>query len=159
MAEITEVSLPGVGVRHEFAASSGQRIAVVSYRTGRRELAVYRRDDPDSSSTVLELDDDDSTTLSTLLGAPHLAASLSAMQQLEGLALDWLTVDEASPAAGSTIGDGQYRTRTGSSIVAIIRDRETIPAPGPDFQFATGDIAVAVGTADGLLTLRELLRA
>jgi TrkA domain protein len=158
MAEIIETSLPGVGIRHEFTSSTGQRIAVVSYRSGRREIAVYRRDDPDASSSVLELDDDDATTLSTLLGAPHLAASLSAMQQLEGLALDWLNIGPSSPAAGASIGDGAYRTRTGSSIVAIIRDHETIPAPGPDFRLAAGDITVAVGTVEGLAQLRDLLR-
>ncbi|MBA3266723.1 MAG: hypothetical protein H0T70_00495 [Acidimicrobiia bacterium] len=73
--------------------------------------------------------------------------------------LDWLTVAHKSPAAGATIGAGQYRSRTGASIVAVIRDRKTIPAPGPDFVFAAGDVAVAVGTPEGLAQLRDLLRA
>lgn len=159
MPEITEVPLPGVGVRQEFISSTGQRVAVVSHRSGRRELFVYRRDDPDACTNVLELGADDAATLSSVLGAPHMAATATAMQRLEGLALDWLSVDETSPATGRTIGAGQYRSRTGASIVAVIRDQETIPAPGPDFVFAAGDVAVAVGTTEGLAQLHDLLRA
>jgi TrkA domain protein len=159
MPEITEVPLPGVGVRHEFTARTGQRVAVVSHRSGRREISVSRRDDPDARSTVLELDADDAAALSVVLGAPQMAATVTAMQQLEGLAIDWLTVAGGSPAAGSTIADGRYRTRTGASIVAVIRDRETVPAPGPEFVLAAGDVAVAVGTPDGLSHLHDLLRA
>ena len=158
MPEINEVTLPGVGVRHEFNASSGRRVAVVTHRSGRRELSVYRKDDPDACTPLLELDDDDAAALSTILGAPKMAPTVQAMQQLEGLVLDWLTVGDGSPAAGSTIGAGQYRTKTGSSIVAVIRGSETFPAPEPDFVLRAGDVAVAVGKREGLATLREQLR-
>ena len=67
-------------------------------------------------------------------------------------------IDAESPAAGATIGDGMYRTRTGSSIVAIIRDGESIPAPGPEFSMVAGDVIVAVGTVDGLTAMRDLIR-
>ena len=62
------------------------------------------------------------------------------------------------PASGATIGDGMYRTKTGSSIVAVIRDSQSIPAPGPEFALATGDVIVAVGTTDGLAAMRDLIR-
>ena len=158
MPEITEVTLPGVGVRQEFTSSTGQRVAVVSHRSGRREIFVYRRDDPDACVNVLDLDDDDAAALGGILGAPHMAATVTAMQRLEGLALDWLTVGGGSRADGSTIGQGSYRSRTGASIVAVIRDRETVPAPGPEFVLDAGDVAVAVGTPEGLAQLRDLLR-
>lgn len=158
MPDITEASLPGVGVRHEFVSSSGQRIVVVSSRSGRRDISVYRRDDPDACMNVLELDAEDANALGAILGAPQMASTVAAMQQLEGLALDWLTIRAGSPAVGTTIADGQYRTRTGSSVVAVVRGGETVPAPGPGFRFEAGDVAVAVGTTDGLRQLRELLR-
>jgi len=159
MREIVEVSLPGVGVRQEFISSTGQRVTVVSHRGGRREISVFRRDDPDASASVLDLDPEDAAALSIILGAPQVAATAAAMQQLEGLALDGLTVAPKSPATGATIGAGQYRSRTGASIVAVIRNQETFPTPRPDFVFAAGDVAVAVGTAEGLAKLRDLLRA
>lgn len=158
MAKITETRLPGVGVRHEFVATSGQRIAIVSHRSGRRELAVYRRDDPDACTTVLELDAEDTAVLAEILGAPQVAAAVNAMQRIEGLAIDWLSVGQASPGAGTTIGAGRYRTRTGASIVAVIRGEETHAAPGPDFELRAGDVVVAVGNARGLEQLGSLLR-
>ena len=157
MRKITEVQLPGVGVRYEFTSGRGERIAVVAHRGGRQDLALYDPHDADTCHTMLELDSEDAATLASILGVPQVAASASAMQRIEGLALDWVTVTEQSAAAGSTIANGQYRSQTGTSIVAVIRGRETIPAPGPDFVLAPHDVAVAVGTPEGLTQLRSLL--
>lgn len=158
MARITETRLPGVGVRHEFVSSSGQRIAVVSLRSGRRELAVYRGDDPDACTTILELDPEDTAVLAEILGAPQVAAAVTAMQRIEGLAIDWIRVEARSAAAGATIGAGRYRTRTGASVVAVLRDEETHAAPGPEFELRAGDVVVAVGSPEGLEQLGSLLR-
>jgi len=158
MAEVTEIRLPGVGVRHEFTTSAGERLGVLSHRTGRRELLVYHRDDPDAASTVLHLSPEDTRTLAELLGASQVSETVMAVQQdLEGLAIDWITLPDHSGAAGSTIAEGQFRTRTGASIVAVIRADATIPAPGPEHRFRTGDVVVAVGTMEGLAQLRDLL--
>lgn len=148
---------PGVGVRHEFTTSSGERVGVVSHRGGRREIVVYEPRDRDASSTLLHLDADDAYTLAELLGAAHIAEALVVLQRVQGIALDWFTVPPTSPAIGATIGRGQYRTRTGASVVAVVRGQETIPAPGPDFAFEPYDAAVTVGTPEGLVRLRELL--
>ena len=145
MTEVTETHLPGVGVRHEFTTSAGERLSVLSHRTGRRELAVYDRADPDACSTVLHLSPDDTHT------------TVMSVQRLEGVAIDWIRIRPGSAQAGTTIGAGRLRTRTGTSVVAIIRGDETIAAPGPDVTFASDDIAVAVGTSDGLRQLRALL--
>jgi TrkA domain protein len=157
MHEVTETKLPGVGVRHEFTTSKGQRIGVLSLRGGRRELVAYNRDDEDACSTLLQLDADDAQTLAELLGAIHIAEALVALQRVQGIALDWFSLPAGSAVVGTTIGEGQYRTRTGASIVAVVRRGTTIPAPGPDFTFEADDSPVAVGTPDGLARLRQLL--
>jgi TrkA domain protein len=158
MPEVSETQLPGVGVRHEFTTAAGERVAVVTHRTGRREIAVYDRGDPDASRPVLHLSPDDARTFAELLGASPVSEAVSAVQQqLEGLAIDWLTIRPNSRFAGTTIADGAFRTRTGVSVVAIVRGSTTIPAPGPDQRLNAGDVAVAVGTASGLADLRTLL--
>jgi TrkA domain protein len=158
MPEVSETLLPGVGVRHEFVTAGGERVAVLTHRTGRRELAIYDRADPDACTTVLHLSPDDTRTLAELLGASPVSEAVAAVQQrLEGLAIDWVTVPPGSPVVGGTIGEGAFRTRTGSSIVAVVRDGATLPAPGPDHGFEAGDVVVAVGTTDGLAQLRALL--
>lgn len=159
MAEVTETQLPGVGVRHEFSTGAGERIAVLLHRTGRREIAIYDRADPDSCSTVLHLNPDDTRTLADLLGGGPLSEAAAGVQRLAGVALDWVPIRAASEQVGRTIGDARLRTRTGSSVVAIVRGDETIPAPGPETVLATADIVVAVGTPEGLRELRALLDA
>jgi TrkA domain protein len=157
MPEIQETLLPGVGVRHEFVTTGGERLAVLTHRTGRRELAVYDRDDPDSVHTVLRLSQEDTAALGELFGLSQVSDAVVAAQRLDGVAIDWVTVPAGSPIAGATIGDGQFRTRTGASIVAIIRGDSTVPAPGPDATFEAGDVAVAVGTPEGLQLLRSII--
>lgn len=159
MAEVTETQLPGVGVRYEFTTADGQRVGVLSHRGGRREILVYDRRDPDAATGVLQLSTEDTRTLSELLGASQVAAGIAAaQQQIEGLAIDWLPLPPGSAFIGSTIGDGQFRTRTGVSIVAVVRGATSVPAPEPEFRFEAGDVAVAVGTPEGLAQLRDLFR-
>ena len=160
MPDIQETLLPGVGVRHEFRTAGGERVSVLTHRGGRRELAVYDRRDPDACIAVLHLDEDDTRTLSDLLGGSQVSEAVRAVQQeIEGLAIEWIDVAAGSPFVGATIAEGGFRTRTGASIVAVLRDATTVPAPGPDHRFEAGDVIVAVGTPDGLAQLRNLLVA
>ena len=159
MAEVRETKLPGVGIRHEFTTDDGDDIGVIVYHDGRREVLVYDSDDPDACSTMMTLSAADTRTMSELLGASRVTEAVAAVQQeIEGLAIEWIELEPSSPASGATIGDGMYRTKTGSSIVAVIRDGQSIPAPGPEFGLLAGDVVVAVGTAEGLATMRELIR-
>jgi TrkA domain protein len=158
MAEVRETKLPGVGVRHEFTTETGADVAVLVHHDGRREILVYDSDDPDKCSSILNLTAADTRTVSELLGASRVTEAVAAVQQeIEGLAIEWIELTASSPASGATIGDGMYRTRTGSSIVAVIRDGESIPAPGPEFPLLTGDVIVAVGTVEGLTAMRDLI--
>ncbi len=159
MAGVNEVRLPGVGVRYEFETSDGIRMAVVHHRGGFRELVVYDPKDPDRSRAILRLDADDSRTLSELLGAARIEQELATLQQeVEGLAIDWLPLGVGTPFVNRSIGDTEARTRTGVSIVAVLRGDQAYPAPGPDFPLEAGDTLVVVGTARGIEELVVLLR-
>lgn len=158
MTDVREVRLPGVGVRHEFTTSSGGVIGVLQHHDGRHDVMVYDAADPDRCSSILHLTDVDTRTLSELLGAAHITEGLGAVQhEVDGLLIEWIALPGSSPAAGVSIGDGMYRTRTGASIVAVMRRGTSIPAPGPEFALQGDDTVVAVGTAEGVATLRELL--
>jgi TrkA domain protein len=159
MTEIKEVELPGVGVRYEFITEEGKRVGVVSHRSGRREIYLADPDDPDRFKRALGLTEEDARALAELLGASRVARELAELQQkIEGLTIDWLPVRADSPYAGQTIGAGRVRTRTGVSIVAVLRGDTAIPAPGPEVDVRPGDYLVVVGTARGIEQLVELLR-
>lgn len=155
--EVRETHLPGLGVRHEFTTSRGSRVGVVLHRTGRRELLLYDRDDPDTCRDVVALDSEDSRTLAELLGGSRVAEELDRVQQVEGLSIDWLPLGSGTPYAGKTIGDTQARSRTGTSIVAVLRSEEAFPAPTPDFKMESGDTLLVVGTPRGIEDLSVIL--
>ena len=154
------MKLPGVGVRYEFETAERKRIGVISHRTGLREIYVSVSEDLDEFKRVLELSPDDARTLAELLGATRVAQQLAELQQrIEGLVIDWLPVREDSFYAGQTIGDARIRSRTGVSVVAIVRGEDAVPAPGPEQRLHSEDYLVVVGTARGVEQAVELLRA
>jgi TrkA domain protein len=160
VTEIHEVKLPGVGLRYEFQTAEGKRIGIITHRSGVREIYVSSADDPDEFTRILGLSANDARTLAELLGASRIAQQLAELQQrLEGLVIDWLPIRKDSPFAGRTIGDARLRTRTGVSVVAIVRGDEAVPAPGPDQRLEGDDYLVVVGTARGVEQAVEILRA
>jgi K+:H+ antiporter subunit KhtT len=160
MAVVNEVPLPGIGVRYEFVTLDGDRVAVVHHRSGVRELVLFERGDPDTSHDLVRLGPEDARTLAELLGVSQVAKELSELEQdVEGLAVDRLPLEATSPFAGGTIGDTQARTRTGVSIVAVLRGDAAHPAPGPEFSLRGGDTLVVVGTPRGIEELAVLLRS
>ena len=156
--DIQETTLPGFGLRHDFTTHAGRHLGVVSYRTGRRDLLLYDPDDADTCQEVIRLTQEEADALADLLGAARLIGHLVELQQqVEGLAISWLTIQESSPYAGGTIADTQARSRTGVSIVAVLRGQTAFPAPTPDFGFQADDTLLVVGTPAGVRALARLL--
>ncbi|HET7236809.1 MAG TPA: TrkA C-terminal domain-containing protein [Actinomycetota bacterium] len=160
MSVVNEVPLPGIGVRYEFTTEEGFRLGVVHHRTGERELVLYERADPDTAHDFVRLGTEDARTLAELLGVSQVAKDLADLEQgVEGLAVDRLPLAGGSPFDGRTIGDTGARSRTGVSIVAVLRPDGAHPAPEPTFQLAGGDVLVVVGTPRGIEDLALILRS
>jgi TrkA domain protein len=158
MSEIREVRLPGVGIRYEFETEDGKRLGILAHRSGRRELFIGSTEDPDEFKRLVGLSHTDARTVAELLGASRVAEELAELQQrIEGLVIDWLPIRDDSSYAGRTIGDARIRTRTGVSVVAVVRGEEATPAPEPDVVMRRGDYLVVVGTARGIEQVVELL--
>lgn len=146
-----QVDLPGIGVRHDLLTESGRRIGVVSHRSGRRDLVLYDEDDPDASDADIPLTDAEAEALADILGASLMLSQLAGLRdQAAGLLTEQVAISAGSPFVGRTLGDTKARTRTGASIVAVLRDREVLASPGPAFRFTAGDVVVVVGTRAGL---------
>ncbi len=158
MTELNETPLPGVGVRHDFVSRSGRPLGVVSHHTGRRDLVVYDRADPDRAVVTVELNERESHTLAELLGGSRIVERMEELpHRIAGLVIDWLRVDAASPLADRTLAEAEVRTRTGASVMAIVRGELEVPAPGGDDRLLRGDTVVVVGTPESVATLTELV--
>lgn len=158
MTEVRETKLPGVGVRHEFTTDEGNDMAVIVHRDGRREIMAYDLDDPDQCHPLVSMSEADTHTLAEILGVSHVTETVSEIrQEIEGLAIEWVELSAGSDLSGVSLGESGLRTKTGASVVAVMRASDPIPAPGPEFVLQAGDVVVAVGTTDGLTKLRSLL--
>ncbi|TCP39207.1 potassium/proton antiporter regulatory subunit (CPA2 family) [Tamaricihabitans halophyticus] len=150
--------LPGIGVRKDFAIQAGRRVGVVTHKDGQTELIVSKSDDPDACLASLPLTGDEASALANLLGAPQLVAQLTEEHRdLPGINTKQLPIRPSSPFDGRTLGDTSLRSRTGVSIVAVMRAGQAIPSPTPDFTFTAGDMLVVVGTAEGISKARDIL--
>ena len=160
MGHLEETNLPGIGKRVEFFTEEGRRMGVVQHHVGRREVFVCRPGDADTTDVAVNLSEDDAHSLVDALGVESVTQDAGERTyEVEGLVFDWLDVPEDSPAAGRSIGQQRIRTRTGASVVAVIRQPRAVPAPEPDFVIETGDTLVVAGTAEGVEKARELLRS
>ncbi len=149
--EIFETPLPGVGTRYEFTAEAGDHVGVVVRRDGRRDIALYDREDPDACRGTIELTEGDASKVAELLGGTNITTRLDELTHtVEGLAIEWATMPESGGLTGRTLGEGRIRTQTGASVVAVIRKEAGIPGPMPDFVFKAGDTVLVMGAADAV---------
>jgi len=160
MAQVEQTPVPGVGVRYDFTTAEGRRVGVVHHHDGRKEVYVAQADDPEAAAPCFCLEDAEVATLAEVLGGSRVTAGLARLQEfVEGLALDWLKVGAGSPVAGASIAAAGIRARSGVSVVAVLRDDQTHPAPGPEFRISAGDTLVVVGTPEGIAAAAGILRA
>lgn len=150
--------LPGIGVRKEFSSeASHRRVGVIDRKDGTLDLIVSKRDNPDATDQI-PLSPHEASVLASLLGAPQLVAQLEEEhRELDGVTTRQLSIRTGSPYDGRALGDTRMRTRTTTSIVAVVRTGQAIPSPGPEFLFTAGDLVIIVGTAEGLSAAAKIL--
>jgi len=156
--EVTEVLLPGVGIRYEFTTSRGERIGVVAHRTGESEVLGYPKGDPDSPRHLLYLTREEADTVAEMLGAPRVAERFAELTSgFPGLDAGQVEITPQSRFCDRTLGDTEARTRTGASIVAIVRGDAVIASPTPSHPLHAGDILVVVGTQEGISGVERIV--
>ncbi|MGH3320145.1 MAG: cation:proton antiporter regulatory subunit [Streptosporangiaceae bacterium] len=156
--QVEETALPGIGLRHDFATQSGRRVGVVSHRTGRRDLVVYDETDPEACRESIPLNGEEADALANFLGAPRVVERLATLhEQVQALVTSQLRIASGSRYDGQTLGDTQARTRTGVSVVAVLRRRGAVPSPKPNYRLHGGDTLIVVGTAEGIAALADIL--
>src|SRR6476646_9920532 len=149
--------LPGIGVCQELELHDGRRVGIVTRRNGHRDIVIYD-EDGDGAVETITLDEKEANVIAELLGAPQLVTRLGDLQRsVDEVHTEQLPIPASSPYAGRPLGDTQARTRTGASIVAVLRSGTTHASPGPDFQLEAGDLVVTVGTRGGLDQVAHIL--
>lgn len=155
---IEKIELPGIGIRHDIVTKLGRHIGVLNYRDGRRELAFYDSEDPDTVLESVELNGDEADALADLLGHTALLSQIADLGSgALGIFTEQLILPTDSRFLDGPLGETKARTKTGCSIVAILRGDEVVPSPTPDEVLLLDDVLVAVGTRAGLDKLEHIL--
>jgi len=156
--DVSEVLLPGVGLRYEFTTADGQHIGVVARRSGDFEFVAYPDPDPDEVRSLFRLSAEEADAVAEILGAPRIAERFADLtREVPGLNSGQVEVTAGSPYAGRTLGETRARTRTGASIVAVVRGEEVIASPQPGQTLQAGDILVVIGTQHGIIGVEHIL--
>ena len=157
--ELKETRLPGVGVKWSMTLSSGTRITVIQHNDGDREIYVHRRRSDEDPAAVVELHDDEARQLGAVLGGayerPKIVEDLE--MALGEFQIEWIKVPTGSWVHGRTLSDVAFRKRTGVTVIAILRESESIACAQPEDVILEGDTIVVVGKAGQFSTVKRLL--
>jgi TrkA domain protein len=80
-------------------------------------------------------------------------------REVPGLSSEQVEITTGSRFDGKTLGDTQLRTRTGSSVVALVRDDHVLASPEPSQDLVADDVLVIIGTREGISKARAILEA
>ncbi|MGP4111150.1 cation:proton antiporter regulatory subunit [Streptomyces sp. 4N509B] len=157
--------LPGVGTQYDFSTREGRHISVVVHDDGRRFVGFFDPEDPDTCQATVPLEMMEAAKLAAILAPRGAEAIGAAVHKASGggeididLVTEKIPIPADSPYRGRPLGDTRARTRTGASIVAVLRRTGAHhPAPGPDHRLEAGDTLVAVGTREGVSDLADIL--
>jgi TrkA domain protein len=149
MVDVRRVKLPGVGVLHTFVTDDGGKVGVITHRSGHSDLISFAdAEDGDARKVSLRLDEDEAHTLAELLGGTRITESLSGLDQIPGLSIDWFHVDYDDHMAGQPLGNLTTRGLAGVTVVAVVRGESANPAPDEDFKVFPGDTLVVAGAPE-----------
>jgi TrkA domain protein len=150
MVDVKRVKLPGVGVLHTFVTDGGGKVGVITHRSGHSDLISFSDSEDGSNATkvALRLDDDEAHTLAELLGGTRITESLTSLDSIPGLTIDWFPVDYDNHIAGQALGDLAAHGIVGVTVVAVVRGESANPAPDEHFKVFPGDTLVVAGSPE-----------
>jgi TrkA domain protein len=156
--DLKRTALVGIGASYAFTTAAGQRAAVIVHVDGRREIVLFDPDDHERVLHTMVLDGAESRTVADLLGLPLVMDRVMELPRgLDGVEAVRIPIPAGSPYAGRRLGDTRARTRTGASIIAVVRDGKVISSPDPEFAFQHGDSVVVVGDGPAVAAVGDLL--
>lgn len=158
MSIVRESDLIGIGKKYQIETEAGDHMVVVIHDDGRREL--YRYDQEESESKcVMTLSDEESRQVAGIIGGlSYKPKALETIElALDDLSIEWIKVSKDSPSIGKSIGELEVRKRTGASIIAAIREGDSIINPGPDYVMNADTTMVVAGKRNHIKVIKEIL--
>lgn len=157
--DLQETRLPGIGTKFTIRLGGGGRLAVILHNDGRRELYYFRHAGDDEPRAVIDLDDDEARQLGAVIGGAYERPKI--IEDLElalgELLIEWVPVPDSSPWIGKTLAECGFRAKVGITVIAILREPESVSGAQPDDVIQRGDTLVTVGKAGAYPAFRRML--
>lgn len=155
--KVFETQLPGVGDRFTVEFEDGGQLVVLIYNEGSQD--VYWGPSPDAEKERLfEVTERQARTLAEIFDGSYFGPVDENFENtLQDAAIEWVEVDDDDPIVGRTIGEAGVRSKTGATVLAVRRGRQTFSNPDAEFGVEAGDILVVVGDDEAHDALERLL--
>src|SRR5690606_31702978 len=111
------------------------------------------------SKCVMTLSDEESRQVAGIIGGlSYKPKALETIEvALDDLSIEWIKVGRGSPSIGRSIGELEVRKRTGASIIAAIKEGDSMINPGPDYVITADTTMVVAGKRSHIKLLKEIL--
>jgi K+:H+ antiporter subunit KhtT len=157
--DLQETRLPGVGIKFSLRLAAGGRLSIIVHNDGKRELYWFRHQHDDEPRAVITLDDDESRQLGAVIGGayerPKIVEDLE--MALGEMQIEWIPVPDSSPWIGKTLAECGFRAKLGITVIAILREPESVSGARPEDVIQQGDTLVTIGKAGQYPQFRKLL--
>jgi len=156
VAQIREAELPGLGKKYLVELESGERLGIIIYDEGNRELFYFAPEEDEPTCSVA-LTDQEARQVGSIIGGAFYQPKL--LEKLEtaiaDLHIEWLKVVPQAQVVGKTIGELGLRKNLGVTVIAVIEEvdkKKKCAAinPGPTFTFVPGQTVVVAGRRDSV---------
>ncbi|CAM4460251.1 cation:proton antiporter regulatory subunit [Paenibacillus tarimensis] len=156
--KVRSAELPGIGKKISFITAENSMIVIIIHHTGRRDLYFFEDSDNDEADFSINLSSEETRELGAqLLGALYQPVDLDRLEFFrKQIRIEWLEVHPESSLAGKSIAESRIRSRTGATIIGIVKEDEVQAVPDIDILLQPGDTLMVLGKRDQVRELEEL---
>jgi TrkA domain protein len=153
-----ESDLPGIGKKITFMTHSGDKATLIIHHDGKREFYIMDKEG-EPLANVTMLDEEARRIGSFISGITYKPKSIEDLElKLEGIEIEWFTLEASSPIVGLRLGGLGVRKRTQVSIIAVINKDGFTPNPSSEYVFNPGDICVVIGDPNNFKYFHDLVQ-